>query len=226
MAGLLGALAGGGMLMLSGILFFAFLLEVGAVDRAACRCFLRLTLTTVSVGCLYFLFGALVHQVLRYDLADAADYTHFFRNDALVRAYEGLEQPGREGFLTHIFVLLGHGVGRLLLGQYASGGWVTAWGMTCLALCLLYARLRAWMDEEVAGKAAFMLLCLPGSVFFFLPGWPPLALLLLALIFYFAGKGLPVRLFQVHPVVGQVIAVICMLSSACVTAALAISQVG
>ena len=54
----------------------------------------------------------------------------------------------------------------------------------------LHGKLRseALAGEKAGGQIAFLLLFLPGSVFFFLPGWAPMALLLASLLYYFALK--------------------------------------
>ena len=56
---------------------------------------------------------------------------------------------------------------------------------------LLMSRMEMILGEKEAQNGAFLLLCLPGALFLFLPGGAPLILLTLSVVFYFVGKNFP-----------------------------------
>ena len=87
--------------------------------------------------------------------------------------------------------LLKDEIDYFLFEQYLFAGAVLAISMTLISVCLLICSLEKIFGEGAAQKGAFLLLCLPGALFFFLPGWAPLALLLVSILFYFAGKKIP-----------------------------------
>lgn len=191
MNGLLGTLAGGGMLVFIGVLVLLALRRAGLVTSAGtARDLLWCAGVTLAVGALYFLSGLLLHFAVFQELPEAGDYTGIFRSGYLSRVYDALEKPSFFGPLTGLFVYLGHAAGKLMFSQYHAGGLAAAWGMTLAASCLFYFRLQGSCGRTAARDAVFFLLALPCGVFFFLPGWGPVLFLIAALLFFFAGKRL------------------------------------
>lgn len=191
MGGFLGALAGGGMLLLIGALLFTFLQRIGAMGKGQLRRLGVAAGMTLGAGMLYWLLGGLFYAVLREPAAELSDIRQIFRGAGLDKMYAALESPSYYGVLSGLFAYLGHGLGRLLFGRYLLGGVSLAAGMTLAAVCLVMSRLSAILGEERGRDGAFLLLCLPGAVYFFLPGWPSMALFIGAMAFYFLGRKIP-----------------------------------
>lgn len=201
MDGILGALAGGGMLVLIGLLAAVFFMEMGWLSGEKGKWLGRCFLTVLSACILHRLLGALFY-FLFYGLdGNAAEYQKIFRSPMLEKVYALLQAPRWDGWLTGLFAYLGHGLGKMLFGQLALGGEVLAFLCTFSAYALVTARLQHLFGKKTGDQMAFLLLCLPFSVFFFLPGWAPLMLLRGALIFYFAGRLLPEREIFISSVV-------------------------
>lgn len=180
----LGMIAGGGMLILIGTLMLLFLHQLHLLPMERVRRILSAFVLTAAIGMLYFLAGALIRQAACQDAKSPAAYNAFFRAGYLLQMYDLLAQPAWRGVLTGAFAYAAHGVGKLLLGQYLAAGAALSWGLTWLSVCFARAGLRKAYGEQAARDGAFLLLCAPGAVFFFLPGWPPLALLLCSFAFY------------------------------------------
>ena len=67
-------------------------------------------------------------------------------------------------------------------------GLLLAWCMTWISLCLLQIAARNFFDEKTGKDLAFLIVCLPGALFLFLPGWLPLIFLTVSVGVWIAGK--------------------------------------
>lgn len=224
MGNILGGIAGGGMLILIGVLVLLFLHQVSLLPEALLRRIARTCGLTLGAGILYLLAGLLLDLALFQEDA-VPEISAVFSNGYLDRVYAMLEQPSWQGPLTGAFVWAAHGLGRLLQEQYRFAALALAWALTCASACLIRERIRAVWGEAWAREGMFLLLCLPGAVFFFLPGFPPLLLFLFSLLFFFAGKRLGGR--DVRPVRGSAFLAVltgCAVLSAFITAALVLRK--
>lgn len=224
MSDVLGAAASGGMLMLIGLLILVFLKQINLVTGSAIRFLIRMALLTFAAGAVYLAAGALVFHHMCQDLESAANYQTFFRTAYLERVYDDMQHPAWHDVLTGIFVYTAHGLGALMLGQYASAGIVTAWGMTCGALCLFASGMKRLFKSAQEDEMT-ILVCLPCSVFFFLPGWAPILLFLLGFLFFLVSKRIPPRERRPFPRISAILYSVSCLLSACVTAALAMGRI-
>ena len=184
----LGLLAGVGMLALIGILFVSFLRQIGVMKSGQVRLAARCAGIAFGAGVGYWLVGALVDQVIYNNLASISQIDAIFRGPYLQKMFSSLAAPEWFAPLSGLFCFLSHGLGRLLFGQYILAGMVLSWMLTYLSVCLLSARLQSMWDEKTAENTVFFLLCFPGALFFFLPGWASLALFLASVGFFFLGK--------------------------------------
>ena len=217
MGGFLGAIAGVGMLVLIGALFFTFLHQTGAVNRKQMQRLGVAACMTLGTGMIYWLLGGLFYGVGFEPVAGIAEINAIFRTAGLEKMYSALEKPHFFGFFSGIFAFLGHGLGKILFECYLLAGVVLANVMTITANCLLLSRLEKMIGKMAAEKCVFLLLCLPGALFFFLPGCAPLVLLLAAIAFFFVGKKMPAReLFVSESVYSWMIGISGMLSAAVV----------
>ena len=191
MGGFLGVIAGGGMLLLIGALFFAFLRQAGAIKPGQAKRLGMAAGMTLGLGLAYWLLGGLFYGVLFEPVAGIAEFNAIFRTADLEKMYIALENPAFYGLFSGIFAYLGHFLGRILFGQYLFAGVVLALCMTLASVFLLMSRLEMILGEKEAQNGAFLLLCLPGALFLFLPGGAPLILLTLSVVFYFVGKKIP-----------------------------------
>ena len=131
--------------------------------------------------------------------------------------YRLLEAPAWQGILTGAFAYLGHGLGSLVFGQHLLGGEALAFLCAFFGTLLIRLRLEGMIGEKGGEQGAFLMLCLPLSVFLFLPGWGPLAYLLGAGGFFLAGKRLPRREWALPSgLYGGLLAVCAVLSAAMV----------
>ena len=186
----LGLAAGSGMLLLIGLLMGRFLMDMGWMRRETGRMMLRITGMTLGVGAALWLFGALIHVTLLGGLSDAAAIRQVFCGPVTQEMFEIVKRPASTGPAAFLFVLIGHALGALLFGQYELAAVTAAFLLTDAAACLVCARLSGWWREKDAERAVFLLLCLPGGVFLFLPGAAPMILLLAALAFFLGGRWL------------------------------------
>ena len=184
-----GALAGIGMLALIGALFVRFLREMGWMRRETARMLLRVTAGTGGVFAVLMLAAFLIRRTLYGAPASLFQVGQIFTGPAVQRMLDALEHfPGSVGPIGFLFACLGRALGTLLFGQYRLGGMVLAFLMTDAGACLLYAPLSARWSPAYAGRAVFLLLCLPGSVFLFLPGWAPMLFFGAALTLFLAER--------------------------------------
>ena len=166
MAEILGFLSGTGILALVGALIVAFLGQMGWVRRDTARLWGRSAVMVCGAGALYFgcalVFGLSVYGKIEGALTlDAV-----FRGPYLRSMLAALESPQGVGPVSTVFAWLGFALGKVLFGQFVFCGIALAWLMTVTGLFLLQLRLRTIADGSTARDAAFLLLCLPGSVFF------------------------------------------------------------
>ncbi len=185
----LGLLAGIGMLLLIGLLIGRFFRDMGWMSRETGQMNGRSTGMILGVGAAYWLLGALIHGMMYGELSGAA-LRQVFCGPYTQEMFEIVKQPVSAGPAAFLFALFGHALGSLLFGQYELSAVVTALLMTDAAACLLTAWMADWRGEKEAERTVFLLLCLPGAVFLFLPGWAPVILLVVSLAFFLAGKRL------------------------------------
>ena len=212
----LGVLAGGGMLLLAAALLFAFLYRLGAVDGKRIKGFARAGGTVIAAGAAYGLLGALISQTFYGRLESAARVETIFRLPGLLKMYKALQSPSWIGPLSGVFAWLGHWLGALLWGQYLFAGGTLAVLMTFCGSCFVYFRLCALWGPREAEDALFLIFCLPGALFLFLPGVAPILYLLCAAVFYFAGRRLKRREIAYSQSVYAGCAALCALFSAAV----------
>ena len=191
MGGLLGALAGGGMLLLIGALIVRFLLEMGWMRRETGRTLLRVTGMTGGAGAVYLLAAFLIRRTLFGAPDSPAQVDQVFVGPYEQAMFAALEQLPPRGGPGALFAFLGHALGALLFGQYRLGGMALAFLLTDAGAWLLCTRLCGRWGREYAERAVFGLLCLPGAVFLFLPGWASALLFLAALSFFLIDPHLP-----------------------------------
>ena len=201
MGNALGALAGGGMLMLIGLLVGRFFLQMGWLKAEKSGWLLRMALITLGVGVAYRLLGALIYFNIYGPVGDATEYDIIFLSKELKMMYEAIHSPKWLGPLRSMFAFLAHGLGSLLMGQYMLGGELAAFFCTLTGSGFFLARLQALTGKKTGEEIWLLFLCLPWGVFLFLPGWGPVAYLLWGAFFYFAGKLLPEKPFCL-PAVG------------------------
>ncbi len=232
MGDFLGLLAGSGMLALIGALFGRFLMEMGWMRRETCRLLLRVTGMTLGVGAAYWLSGALIHATLLGGLGGAPVIRQVFGGPYTQTMFETVREAWITPPPTFFFVLISHAMGTLLFGQYDFAAVATAFLLTDCAVCLLYAWISGRWGEKGAERTVFLLLCLPGSVFLFLPGWTPVLRLLVSLALFLWGRWLGAK--EVHPApvlflsaaAYDALLCLCALFSALVTACAALGRIG
>ena len=226
MAELLGFLSGAGMLALVGALIVAFLEQMGWVSRGVGRLWGRSAVMVCGAGALYFgcalVFGLSVYGKIEGALTlDAV-----FRGPYLRSMLSALENPQGVGPVSTVFAWLGFALGKVFFGQFVFCGIALAWLMTVTGLFLLQMRLRTIADGPTARDAAFLLLCLPGGVFFLLPGAAPLCLLLCAVVFYLFGNRMKAVKFRLSPMAYGGVLTLCAVLSAAVVIGLAEGKLG
>lgn len=226
MGGLLGWLAGCGMLTLIGILLLLFLRDIHALPAKAVRDIAVIGLMTMAAGLMYLLSCALLRQAVFQDVENPGDLTQFIPGAYWRETAELLKNPSWKGVLTGLFVYGGHFLGKALFQQYLAGGCCLSFLLTILSAGLIYARLLRCIGEQGAKDCVFLLLTLPSSVFCFLPGWPPLAALLLACLFFFLGKLIPGRQAAIPRAAYIVSVSFNAVLSAFAVAALALGRIG
>ncbi len=188
MAEFLGMAASVGMLALIAALLFTYLIRAGAVKKQTAKSLAVSALTVLGMGTAYFLTAALICHMNRQEISSPALIAQIFPGEKTQRVFAALASPVWTGPLSGLFVYAAHALGALLFGQYALAGLALAYLLTTVSIILVQNRSEALAGEKAGGQIAFLLLFLPGSVFFFLPGWTPMALLLASLLYYFALK--------------------------------------
>jgi len=173
MADLLGFLAGGGMLVFIGALFLRFLLEIRVVQADTCRLIRRGTILTLCAGAVYWLCGGLTNRVMTASMESIGRFDQVFHGPYIQHMFSALQKPEAIDPVSGVFVMLARIMGTLLFGRYQSGGLLLAWALTAFGSCMLLAAVTKIAGKEAGEYAVFFMLCLPGAVFFFLPGWAP-----------------------------------------------------
>lgn len=226
MAEILGFLSGTGILALVGALIVAFLGQMGWVRRDTARLWGRSAVMVCGAGALYFgcalVFGLSVYGKIEGALTlDAV-----FRGPYLRSMLAALESPQGVGPVSTVFAWLGFALGKVLFGQFVFCGIALAWLMTVTGLFLLQLRLWTIANGSTARDAAFLLLCLPGSVFFLLPGAAPLCLLICAVVFYLFGNRIKSWKIRLSPSAYGGALALCAVLSAAVVIGLAEGKLG
>ena len=220
MADFLGFAASAGMLALIGCLAALFLRETGALSPRALKNLLHAFLMAAGVGAAYFLVAALICQLHRQEIGSPALIAQIFSGACTKRVFEAIQSPAWIGPLSTPFVYAAHGLGALLFGQYELAGIALAFLMTVLSGTLLLGRLGALLGEKRARDLLFLLLCLPFGVFLFLPGWPPLLLLIGSIAFSLLGRRIAPRKEKSQPpAYGLILALSTVLSAFVLTGA-------
>ena len=228
----LGLLAGIGMFLLIGLLMGRFLVDMGWMRGETGRMLLRVAGMTLGVGAAYWMFGALMHVTLFGSLSSAAALDQIFCGPMMQEMFSALKNPCWTGPASGLIAYGGHTLGTLLFGQYALGGMALTVLTTGAAVGLLHAGLSPVWGAENAEKTVFLLLCLPGAVFLFLPGGAPVILLLAALAFLLGSRWLrpreavpaPARFFS-SPAYDALLC-LCAFFSALTTACAALGRIG
>ncbi len=214
------------MLILIGVLVLLFLHQLHLLSGALLRRILLSCGLTVGVGAAYLLAGMLLDQAMFQESSSLGDSSAVFSNAYLKRVYSLLEAPQWTDPLTSAFVWMAHLLGRLLQGQYQFAGLALAFGMDCASVCLIRERIRRIWGDQWARDGGLLLLCLPGAVFLFLPGFPPLALLLISVVFFFAGRRMRRLETAPHVPIVYLLLAVCGILSAFITAALILQKAG
>lgn len=188
MADILGFLAGCGMVALVFSLAAVFLRQMSWIRESTLRMLGRCVVMTGSVGLLNLSLALLFQFSIYGKIENTLTLNLLFHGPYMNSMLAALSAPGGVGPISLLFAALSFSMGSLLFGQYAFCGLCLAWAMTSVSVCLIQARIRKKNDEKTAQDVAFLLLCLPGSLFFLLPGCAPVCLLLLSIAFYFLGK--------------------------------------
>ena len=222
----LGALAGGGMLLLIVALVLCFLREIGALKKDTALRLGRCCGITVCMGSAYLLLGALISRVIYHAPESPAFIDEYFRGAYLQSMFSALKQPSWFRPVSGLFAWAGHGLGAVLFGNAVLGGQALCWGLTCLGVFLLESRLCPLVGQHGADSAAIFILSLPGALFLFLPGWPCVAFLGAACAFFFFGKYLPLRKRQLPPALYSIGLAVGSMLSAAVTAGAVFGSVG
>ena len=223
MAGLLGFLAGAGMMVLIGVLVLAFCRQMAWITADTARKIGKTFAFSALCGVCYLLFAALVRQVMQQNVESAADYSGILQSAYLNRVYAAVENPQWMGFATGVFIYAAHALGTLMLGQYLPAALALSFCMTGAACCLIQCRCEKCFGESFAKSMVFLILCLPGAVYSFLPGCAAVYLLVFSILFHVFGKRIPQKQPKPVPVM---VHVLLLLASAAVTAALAMGRMG
>lgn len=184
MAELLGFLAGAGMIALVSVLVVAFLRQMGWIQRDAVRLLSHSAALVCLAGAAYLLLALLCRLATYGKIEGKLQLFSLFHGAYMSRMLPALGNPAGVGPVSLAFAWLSHLLGRVLFGQYTFAGVLLAWGIAAASLYLTQLRLRKLTDDKTARDIVFLLLFLPGSVFFLLPGAAPVCLLAVAVLFY------------------------------------------
>lgn len=180
------------MILLVLALLGAFLCEIGKMRKETARRLGRVLLTVWAAEAAHVgISGLMYYSVYLCDGFPALSV--MFRTAYLERMYEALRQPAFFAPVSGLLAYGGHGIGKMLFGQYVLGGFLLSESITYLGCCLIDFRLRERFSPRAAGQGVLLLCLLPGAIFLYLPGWPPLLFLGIAILFSFLGKRLPRR---------------------------------
>lgn len=202
MAQALGWAAGGGMLVLIAILFCAFLMQIrvlpvpgflrgrdGERKSAAIRrrpALWRAVKTAgavIAAACVQWLMAGLLRRVLFEGKNSLTDLTGLFAGSLMQRMADAMTNP-RAAAVYRLPALPGAWLGEILHAPPFPCGAALCVLSTAISLCFVTARMEKRIGETKTDRALILFLCFPGSVLFFLPGWPAAALLPIALVFF------------------------------------------
>lgn len=199
-----GTVAGMGMLALIALLLFAFLRQIGALQRETARRIGRTAGAVLAAGCMEWMIAALIEQVTHRNLESAADLAVVFNGPAFRQMHLALQEPMTAPLFLRLLAYPGHALGKALFGQYVLGGAVLALILAMAGACLVTSRVHQILGQSWAENTLLLLLCLPVTPFVLLPGWPSWAAFAAALLFFFLGKRVKPR--QVRPLSGALLA--------------------
>lgn len=215
MAEFIGGLGGLLMIVLIVVLFFRFLIDVGVDKEGIYRKQIAgFALPALLLALLQLVFGALVNN-FAYDAVSVFDINSIWtikpvsETQKLVTSYSAsyiLEQ----GVMPLYYVITGVFAGVLyeMYDQCALYISILSGIVTYVALGMTIARSNSGTDngDRTTQQMFMMLLCLPGSVFLFLPSGFALCIALLSVFIYVwkAGEG--------NRVISLILAVLCVLS--------------
>ena len=215
MADILGFLASCGMIALVFVLAALFLRQMGWIRENTIRLLGRCSVMTCTAGILYLALTLLFQLTIYGKIESGLTLNVLFRGPYMNSMLAALNFPRGVGPISLLFATLSYAVASLLFGQQTFCGVCLAWVMTSVSLCLIQSRFQAIADDKAARDVSFLLLCLPGSLFFLLPGCAPVCLLVFSIAFYFLGKRIPRGKLRFSPAgYGWLIAMSAILSSA------------
>lgn len=171
-------------------LICAFLCEIGRMRPETARRLGRVLLCVWGADAAHVLLSGLMYYTV-YGSDGFPALEEMFRTAYLEKMYSALRTPEFFAPVSGALAWLGHGIGKALFGQYVLGGFLLSEGVTYIACCLLAVRLRERFSPRAALQGVLLVCLLPGAVFLYLPGWPPLLFLGIAGVFFILGKRLP-----------------------------------
>ena len=193
MAKLVGSAAGLGMLVLIGVLLFAFLRQIGAMRQETARQIGRTAAAVLFAACMEWLTAALIFRVTHGNLESAADLTVIFHGPSFRQMHSALQDPAAVSWPIRLLAYPGHALGKALFDQYLLGGVVLALILAVCGACLITARVNRILGRSWAEDGLLLLICLPCTPLVLLPGWASWAAFLASLLFYFLGKRIRAR---------------------------------
>lgn len=224
MAELIGTLGSAGMIALIGALILLFLWQIGALRRDSVRAAIRICLWTACAGAGYVLFMLLCRRTVFLD--QTQDVLRAMGGGYLRDALDGLEKPEFTRPLTGLMSWAGHGIGKVVFGQYRLGGFLLSFLCTAGAALLFYVRLKKLFGEQAAEDGCFLLLCDPCAVFFFFPCGVPLALLIVCGVFFLATRRAKPRTIRYSRSLYGWIQALSVCLSAAMACAVALGRIG
>ena len=226
MAEILGFLAGCGMVALVGALVVVFLRQMGWLRQNMIRLLGRSAALIGTAGGSYLLLALLTRLALYGKIEGPLELGTLFCGPYLTRILTALYNPAEIGPVSLCFAWAGHVLGSVLFGQYVFSGILLAWTMAAASLYLIQLRVQKITDDSTARDIALLLLFLPGSVFFLLPGWAPVCLLAAAVLFYALSRRARACKLRFSPTAYAWLIVVCSLLSAAVTVCAAEGRIG
>ncbi len=178
------------MLLIVLALMGAFLCEIGRMRPETARRLGRVLLCVWGAEAAHVLLSGLMYFTVYGNDGFPSPET-MFRTGSLEKMYDALRTPAFFAPVSGALAWLGHGIGKILFNQYVLGGFLLSEGMTYVSCCLLEARLRERFSPRAALQGVLLACLLPGAIFLYLPGWPPLLFLGIAALLFVLGKRLP-----------------------------------
>ena len=193
MGDFLGLAAGIGMLLLIGLILFAFLRQLHWISDEKAKSVLRCALMCLGMGTCYYLGAALLCAIQLRELHSAVRLSEVFTGEKIQIVLDALDHPVWTGPLSGLFVYAARLLGKVFFSQYQFAGVAFSFLLSTVACCMVYFASLSFFDEKTAQNTAFLSLCLPGSVFFFLPGAGPILYAFIGLALLLLSKLLKVR---------------------------------